>query len=152
MPSPRTTESARVARKALREVFVTVVISAPLVRLEGARREEEEEDDGGRDVEEAPRVDDPAGEVVHVLEEVQVRERLAEHGIRHEVAEDADDEDAEDEDEADDGRHDLVLREGRGERAGGDEERAHERDAEVAGRDGAPVERAEPREENGVED
>src|SRR5512135_6821 len=127
-------------------------MSAPLVRLEGARREEEEEDDRRGAVEDPPGVHDPAGEVVHVLEEVQVGERVAVRRVRHEIAEDADDEHAEDEDEPDDRRDDLVLREGRRERARGDEERPDERDPEVARGDRPPVQGPEPRQEDRVED
>src|SRR5664279_2525868 len=100
MPRPRRTEITRVARYAERErtsfpgfvVLGLASISASLVRLEGAGGKEEEEDDGRDDVEDAPRVDDASREVVHVLEDVQVRQGLAQLREGQEVPRDSDDE------------------------------------------------------------
>src|SRR5512140_1495873 len=159
MPRPRRIEIVSVARYVEREgvpfagrgVVVFALISASLVRLEGARGKEEEEDDGRDDVEDAPRVDDAAGEIVHVLEDVQIREGITQFGERQEVPRDPDDEAAENEDERENGGDDLVLRERRGERARGDEERPDERDPEVPGEHRAEVEPSEAGEQERVE-
>ena len=52
-------------------------MSASLVGFQRLGGEEEEEDDRRQDVDEAARVDDSLREVVHVAEQVQVRQRLA---------------------------------------------------------------------------
>src|SRR5664279_4336313 len=158
MPRPRRTEIVSVARYAERDgtpvrvcgfvtfvfsVFSLASISASLVRLEGARGKEEKENDGRNDVEDAPRVDDAPGKVVHVLEDVQIRQGIAQFGKGQKVPRDSDDEGSEDEDERENGRHDLVLREGRGERARGDEKRPDERDPEVPRKNRAEVETSE---------
>src|SRR5664279_4402574 len=159
MPRPRRTEITRVARYAERErtsfpgfvVLALASISASLVRLEGARGKEEEEDDGRNDVEDAPRVDDAPGEVVHVLEDVQIRKGVPHFGEGQEVPRDPDDEAAEDEDERENGGDDLVLRERRGERARGNEERSDERDPEVPRENRTEVEPSEAGEQKRVE-
>src|SRR5665811_362131 len=143
MPRPITTEIASVARYVEREGLALASISASLVRLEGARGKEEEEDDGRNDVEDAPRVDDAPGEVVHVLEDVQIRKGVPHFGEGQEVPRDPDDEAAEDEDERENGGDDLVLRERRGERARGNEERPDERDPEVPRENRTEVEPSE---------
>src|SRR5664279_2991716 len=161
MPRPRRTEITRVARYAEWEGtsfadFGSVVlglasISASLVRLEGACGKKEEEDDGRDDVEDAPRVDDASREVVHVLEDVQVRQGVAQFGERQEVPRDSDDEAAEDEHEGENGGDDLVLRERGGKRARGDEERSDERDPEVTRENRAEVEASEAAEKKRVQ-
>src|SRR5450755_749524 len=151
MPRPRRTEIASVARYAEGEGTSLAAISASLVRLEGARGKEEEEDDGRDDIENAPGVHDAPCEVVHVLEDVQIRQGVAHFGEGQEVPRDPDDEAAENEHERENGGDDLVLRERRSKRARGDEERPDESDSEVAREYRTGVEPSETGKQEGVE-
>src|SRR5512143_108808 len=121
IPRPSAIEIARVARYVEREgvsFTVEASISAGLVRLEGARGEEEEEDDRRDDVEKPTCVHDSPGEIIHVLEDVQVAQRLARLGEGQKVPRHSDDEAPEDENERQDRGDDLVLRQRGRERPG----------------------------------
>src|SRR5215470_4019134 len=114
-------------------------LASPPLRLERAERKEEREGSHRKVVDEIFRVDDALGESVHVLDDGRLLDGGAERPLRR-VREPAEQPEREQRAERAEAGDDLVLGGGRHEESDGQEGRAEQHEAEVAGHDRAPYE------------
>src|SRR5207244_9626633 len=117
--------------------------SGPLSAFERAEGQQERQHREGNVKENVARIDEPALERAEMLAEAELAEHAAE-SVRHVLPELPDEVEEDEHDERDEKSDHLAVGEARDEKADGHRRRAEKHDAEVAGENGAEVDRAEP--------